>query len=101
MAGLPDAGQDRDHRADVDAAQRRFPTGGNVSDKPATELDLAMAGYAKASKDHRDAWERLDRAQRDHQRAVDADNDARAILREARARLDKALDVDGCAKETA
>lgn len=65
-----------------------------------SELDTAMASYQNASKAHRDAWERLDRARRDFIRAEEVDKEVRVALKEARKRLDVALDADGVAEET-
>ena len=66
-----------------------------VASSPQSELDKAMAGYQKASREHREAWDRLQRAERDHRHAEEADAKARIALTEARKALDAALDADG------
>jgi len=66
-----------------------------TSGPPASEIDAAIAAYQKASRENREAADRLERAHRDHSRAEDAATEARKALVAARVRLDKALDADG------
>ncbi len=68
-----------------------------MSVPPTSEVDAAMAAYQKASREHREAWERVGRCDADLRRAKEQDAEARKALTSARNRLDSALDADGVA----